>query len=93
MQNIFSFFELKDQVAMQTLSRRFYDKIIPGMAAQTPLAGAQILLENNRKEIYVAQWGLAKDLKKKLILKITDSKVDGCVTLADLGISKGEVSF
>ena len=57
---------------MQQLSKRYYDGIIPAMAAVTPLAGARIILENNRKEFYVANWGQAKDLQKKLILKISD---------------------
>jgi hypothetical protein len=39
MQNIFSYFELKDQVAMQQLSKRYYEKIIPAMSNVTPLAG------------------------------------------------------
>lgn len=93
MQQIFSFFELKDQVGMQVLSKRFYDRIIPAMRAVTPLAGCQLIFENNRKEIYVGQWGIAKDLKKKQILKISDKKEEGAVTLEELGITKGEVSF
>jgi hypothetical protein len=93
MQKIFSYFELKDQVAMQQLSKCFYEKIIPDMSNVTPLVVRQIIFENNREEIYVAYWSPAKDLKKKLILKISKTKAEGCVSLEELGIKKGEVSW
>lgn len=59
----------------------------------TPLANAHLVLENNRKKIYSANWGLAKDLKQKKLLVISDTEKEGCVTLKDLLIEKGEVSF
>ena len=90
---IFSFFELAKQIQMQQLNRRCYRKIIPSMRDALPLASCQLIIENNRKEIYVAQWGNAKDLKKKLIMRIGDQPSKDCVTLKDLLIEKGEVSF
>lgn len=76
---------------MGQLNKRCYTRIIPSMSNETPLASAKLIFENNRKEIYIAQWGLSKDLKKKLILKIGDE--EGSVSLKDLLIEKGEVSF
>jgi hypothetical protein len=78
---------------MQQLNKRFYNEIIPSMKDVTPLASCQLILENARKEIYIANWGPAKDLKRRLILRIADSTSEDCVTMKDLGIEKGEISF
>jgi hypothetical protein len=56
-----------------------------------PLSQATLIFENNRKEIYVAKWGQAKDIKRKLILKIGDE--EGCTSLKTLQIEKGEVCW
>jgi len=50
-----------------------------------------LIFENNRKDIYVAKWGQAKDLKKKQILSIGDKEDQ--IPLAALGITKGEVCW
>ena len=91
MQLIFSFLDHKQQIEVQQLNRRMYEKIIPSMKDVTPMAACQLVFENNRKEIYTANWGVSKDLKRKALLKIGDGV--GCFKLADLGIEKGEISF
>ena len=90
MQAIFSFFDLKQKCQMQALNKRHYEKIIPGMFDVVPLASAELILENNRKEIYVARWSLSKEMKKTKLLDLTDK---GTLKEKDLGIEAGEVSW
>ena len=91
MQLIFSFLDHKEQIEMQQLNKRMYEKIIPGMKDVTPFAACQLVFENNRKEIYSANWGISKDLKRKLLIRIGDGP--GALKLADLGIEEGEICF
>lgn len=91
MQLIFSFLDHREQIQVQQLNKRMYEKIIPSMKDVTPFASCQLIFENNRKEIYSANWGISKDLKRKLLIRIGDGP--GTFKLADLGIEKGEISF
>lgn len=72
-----------------------YEKIIPSMRDVTSYASCPLIFENNRKEIYSANWGISKDLKRKLLIRIDDGSahVPGTFRPADLGIEKGEISF
>ena len=53
----------------------------------------KIVLENNRQDFYIFEWSNQKDLNKTQILRISKNKTEGCFTLAELGITKGELSF
>jgi hypothetical protein len=68
-----------------------YKEIVPSMRDVTPIPTCQLILENNRKEIYTTNWGLSKELKRRPLLKIGDA--EGDLKLADLGIEKGELCF
>ena len=68
-----------------------YKEIVPSMRDVTPFAQCQLILENNRKEIYTTNWGLSKELRRRLLIKIGDAT--GEFKLADLGIEKGELCF
>jgi hypothetical protein len=90
MQAIFSFFELKKKVQMQALNKRHYQKIIPAMFDVVPLASAELILENNRKQIYVARWTQSKDIKKTKLLDLGEG---GDLKEKDIGVKVGEVSW
>jgi hypothetical protein len=68
-----------------------YKEIVPSMRDVTPIPQCQFILENNRKEIYTTNWGLSKELRRRLLIKIGDAS--GEFKLADLGIEKGELCF
>jgi hypothetical protein len=98
MQMIFSFLGWETQISMQLLSRRFYEKIIPSMIntiarIDYPCNPKPLILENCRTEIYVANWEEIKQIKKTCILRIQESATKDCVTLKDLLIEEGEISF
>ena len=91
MQLIFSYLDFKQQIEVQSLNKRMYKEIVPSMRDVTPIAQCQLILENNRKEIYTTNWGLSKELRRRLLIKIGDAT--GEFKLADLGIEKGELCF
>jgi len=72
-----------------------YNEIVPSMKAVTkkftPILQCNLILENNRKEIYTTLWGLSRELRRRLLIKIGDA--EGEFKLADLGIEKGELCF
>jgi len=62
-----------------------YEEIVPSIHQ------CQFILENNRNEIYTTNWGLSKEIKRRLLIKIGYDSYE--FKLADLGIEKGELCF
>ena len=68
-----------------------YNEIVPSMRDVFPIPQCPFILENNRKEIYTTVWGLSKELRHRLLIRIGDNPGD--FKLADLGIERGELCF
>lgn len=70
LQTMGSFMKQSDILQLQKVNRDFYEKKVPDMLTKVQLPSLSIILEKNRKEVYIGLWKReTRELKKTLLFK------------------------